>query len=80
MDDLEDPQAPHEPPAALRMQRNGWKGPELAEALNYQGADLMYVIQDALGAETEAHNRGAPMHDAVWPKDKGDGLCGHSVE
>lgn len=60
--------APHETAAVLRLQRNGWPGPEIAKLLSLRGTQLMRAMQNAMDAEGLAGRIGAPIHDARAPK------------
>lgn len=59
---------PHEPPAVLRLQRQGYRGEALKKVSLMKPTVLVNALQKALDAEGDAHRRGCPIHDATVPK------------
>lgn len=55
--------APHEPPAVLRLQRCGYRGRPLMDALRLKGTQVAELLQSALKAEDRAHRDRRPIHD-----------------
>ena len=56
-------QAPHEPPAVLRLFRRGFKGQDLIKAASMKPTKLQDALKKALDDEGWAFQRGVPIHD-----------------
>ena len=56
-------QAAHEPRAALRLQRRGYKGQALVDATRIKPTALQRALKDAMDEEGAAFARGVPIHD-----------------
>jgi hypothetical protein len=56
-------QAPHEPPAVLRLQRRGYRGQALIDATGLKPTKLQDALRKALDDEGWAFQRGVPIHD-----------------
>lgn len=59
---------PHEPPAVLRLQRQGYRGDALRKMVKIKPTALITALQKALDEEGEAHRRGCEIHDVTVPK------------
>lgn len=61
---LEDPKAPHETGAVLRMYRAGWPMAEISKTTGIiYGPPLSGVMKRDMDSETDAHARGVAIHD-----------------